>query len=126
MDLSITKFNLRVESFVVSGVKNAPTDSDVSLALVLNLDGQGFAQPYTYDSSNRSMTTCACTATGTQQALCLAESWDIPVHTLPGTMLRVFLSEVGTPRVQQLEALTASYEWLAVLALTPVCDQEDH
>ena len=72
------------------------------------------------------MTACVCTATGNQQALTLAQNWDIPVRTLPGTMLRVYLSEVGAPRTPGaalLDALSSTFEWHAVLALTP-CDDD--
>ena len=70
------------------------------------------------------MTACVCTATGNQQAPTLAQNWDVPVRTLPGTMLRVYLSEVGAPRTPGAalrDALTSTFEWHAVLALTP-CD----
>ena len=124
--LSRTKFKLWVESSTVTGVKNAPANTDVALAVLVNVDGQGFDQTFTYDAVNRGMTACVCTATGNQQALTLAQNWDVPVRTLPGTMLRVYLSEVGAPRTPGaalLDALTSTFEWHAVLALTP-CDEE--
>ena len=126
MDLARTKFKLRVESFTVTGVKNAPGDTDVALAVLVNVDGEGFDQTFTYDAVNRGMTACVCTATGNQQALTLAQNWDVPVRTLPGTMLRVYVSEVGAPRTPGaalLDALTSTFEWHAVLALTP-CDDD--
>jgi hypothetical protein len=126
MDVARTKFNLRVDSFILKGVKNAQGDAIFAVALLVNLDGQGFDQRFTYDSSNRGMTSCVCTATGDQEAIAMADNWDVPVHTLPGTVLRVFLSEVATPRTPGaalLDALTTSYEWHAVLALTP-CDED--
>ena len=64
MDLARTKFKLRVESFTVTGVKNAPGDTDVALAVLVNVDGQGFEHTFTYDAVNRGMTACVCTATG--------------------------------------------------------------
>ena len=47
MDLARTKFKLRVESFTVTGVKNAPGDTVVALAVLVNVDGQGFDQTHT-------------------------------------------------------------------------------
>ena len=52
MDLARTKFKLRVESFTVTGVKNAPGDTDVALAVLVNVDGQGFDQTSTHDAVN--------------------------------------------------------------------------
>ena len=126
MDLAKTKMKLRVESFSLAGVKNAPGDADTSTTLLVNIDGQGFDQRYTYDSTNRGMTACVCSATGTQQAMTLSRTWDLPVNTLPGTLIRVYLSEIGSPRTPGallVDALTSTFEWHLVLALTP-CDDD--
>jgi hypothetical protein len=124
MDLSKTKFQLRVESFAWMATKINPADDDIGYSAVLNIDGIG-NNAYSWDSANRASTSACAVLSGTQDFLNDSSRWDIPLSVFTGSMrVRVWLSDLNTPRAPTaLPTLVNNCAWHAVLALTP-CDSD--
>jgi hypothetical protein len=125
MDLAKVPYQLRVESFSIIGTKTNTTDAPRPLNLIVNVENLGESR-YTYDSANKGITSACASVTGTQEELHLLRNWDIPLSAIPTSFVRIWLSDIATPRTigaATLTALTSSFAWHAVLALTP-CDSD--